>query len=61
MDVGFFGLFGLLYTLFILGLFVFAIYFVISLLKFMKNKQKTDQEMNEKLNTLIEEIRYRKN
>ncbi|WP_221568130.1 hypothetical protein [Alkalihalobacillus sp. TS-13] len=51
------SIFGLLYILFIIGLFGLCIYVLITFIKFMKQKQASDYELNEKLSLLIEEIR----
>ncbi|MGP4081808.1 hypothetical protein ACTWQL_18025 [Pseudalkalibacillus sp. R45] len=51
------GIFGLLNILFIISLFGLGIYALVTFIKFMKQKQASDHELNEKLSLLIEEIR----
>ncbi|MCF6411177.1 hypothetical protein [Pseudalkalibacillus salsuginis] len=56
MDMQY-SIFAGLYLFFILGLFILVIYTLISFISFMKRKQKSDRELNDKLTVLIEEIR----
>ncbi len=56
MDMQY-SIFAGLYLFFILGLFILVIYTLISFISFMKQKQKSDRELNDKLTVLIEEIR----
>ncbi|WP_261130010.1 DUF4083 family protein [Bacillus sp. Marseille-Q3570] len=51
------SIFGLLYIIFIVGLFGLCIYALVTFIKFMKQKQASDHELNEKLSLLIEEMR----
>ena len=50
---GMFAILTFLPIIFYLVLFVFAIYFVIKVIKFMNEKTKLDREKNEKLTEII--------
>ena len=48
-----FGLLGMLFMLFQVALYVLGIYFLVTAIQFMKNKQRTDEELIRKIDVLI--------
>ncbi len=58
---GMFAILTFLPIIFYLVLIVFAIYFVIKVIKFMNEKTKLDREKNEKLTEIIKVLNQDKN
>lgn len=58
---GVFTLFALLPIVIYLAVFIFGIYFVLKVIKFMDTKIKIDQEKNKKIDQLIKVIEQQKN
>ncbi|USG67105.1 hypothetical protein NDK47_07380 [Brevibacillus ruminantium] len=60
MDIGFGpSLMMIMYFLVIVAFYGFILYFLISVLRFMKNKTENDRAQNQKLDSLIQMLKER--